>query len=121
MEKGIKNEQIISMEQLDIIARSNGALLLCFPFVEFNGARFYFITNENKETKPVSTFVDYLLISGNPKCSLKDWLKHVECKNIIADASNSSWRIKEWKTFCIQNGINFIDVSQNGAFEIMFN
>ncbi len=121
LEKGIKNEHLISMSNPDTVAGSFGGILKCFPFVDFKRSRFYFLTEENKGMKPVSAYVDYLLISGNPKISLKDWLKDVDCRNIIADASNSSWRINEWKTFCDQNEINFIDVSQNGAFEIKFN
>lgn len=68
-----------------------------FPFLEFNGEKIFLLNPRNLDQKPLHAELDYLLISGNPKLKLDNWIDDVKCAKIIADASNSKWNCKRWK------------------------
>jgi len=118
LERAIKVESIVSLVNRDSIARSLDGVLMKLPFVEFNGQRFYFLSAADQITKPTSTYIDYVIVNGNPKFDISEFLAGINCKNVIADASNAAWRIREWKKYCDQKSINFIDISKTGAFRI---
>ena len=61
--------------------------------------------------------VDYVLVQGNPKLKSIEQIEAVYLyKTLVFDASNSSWQIKKWVKECQELGINFIDVSTEGAW-----
>jgi len=59
---------------------------------------------------------DIIIVSGNPRLYLKDLLAIAECKQIVIDASNPTWKVNQWKKDCAAAGIAFHSVSINGAF-----
>lgn len=63
--------------------------------------------------------VDYVLIHGNPKLKSIQQIEDLYLyQTLIFDASNSSWKIKEWIKECQKLDIDFIDVSTQGAWII---
>jgi competence protein ComEC len=68
--------------------------------------------------KPVKVNLDYIIISKNPRLSLADLASVFHCKTYIFDASNSSWKIEQWKKECEELHLHFHSVSEQGAFVI---
>ncbi len=59
---------------------------------------------------------DIVIITNNPKLYINDISKVIDCKTIIADNTNSFYKIKYWKQDCDSLHIPFHSVSQQGAF-----
>jgi competence protein ComEC len=62
--------------------------------------------------------VDYLIISKNPKIKIAELEKFFECKKYIFDASNSLWKIDQWKKECEELHLQSHSVSEQGAFVV---
>ena len=60
--------------------------------------------------------VDYIIISKNPKIKIADLERTFECKKYIFDASNSLWKIGQWKKECEELHLHFHSVSEQGAY-----
>jgi len=60
--------------------------------------------------------VDYLIISKNPKVKIKDLAQLFHCNQYIFDASNSLWKIGQWKKECEELHLQSHSVSEQGAF-----
>jgi competence protein ComEC len=76
---------------------------------------------ENTENRTSPAKVDFLIIRSNPK--LKD-LENLEnlfnFRFLVFDASNSSYRINQWKRQCQAHSIPFIDCSEKGCDVLSF-
>ena len=59
---------------------------------------------------------DILLISGNPKMSITDITSAITPSCIVFDASNSLWKIGQWKKECEQLHLRCHNVAEQGAF-----
>ena len=86
--------------------------------ISFQGKRIGFVT----EAVPKGTFaklrVDYLIISGSPKSSLKEILGHFSTRMVIIDGSNAAWWVKGWKEEAGKLGVRWWDVEGSGAFRV---
>ncbi|MBP6978241.1 MAG: ComEC/Rec2 family competence protein [Bacteroidales bacterium] len=60
--------------------------------------------------------VDYLLLAGNPAVRIRDLIKVFDVGCIIADMSNSRWRVKKWAEEVAPLGITFHSTADQGAF-----
>lgn len=60
--------------------------------------------------------VDYLIISKNSKVKIKDLAQIFECNQYIFDASNSLWKISQWKKECEELHLQSHSVPEQGAF-----
>lgn len=60
--------------------------------------------------------VDFVIISKNPKISIALLANVFNCKQYIADASNSKWKIDQWQQECALLHLNFYSVTNQGAF-----
>ncbi|MEO7483090.1 MAG: ComEC/Rec2 family competence protein, partial [Ferruginibacter sp.] len=65
--------------------------------------------------------VDILLISHNPKTYIKNLISAIEPSIIVFDASNSLWKIENWKKECEQLALPFHSVPEKGAFVLDIN
>ncbi|MEO6838582.1 MAG: ComEC/Rec2 family competence protein [Ginsengibacter sp.] len=65
---------------------------------------------------PQKVVVDYLIISKNPKIKIKDLAQIFECNHYIFDASNSLWKIGQWKKECEELHLQSHSVPEQGAF-----
>ncbi|MDP4285355.1 MAG: ComEC/Rec2 family competence protein [Bacteroidota bacterium] len=60
--------------------------------------------------------VDYIIISKNPKLTIFDLAQIFDCNYYIFDASNTLWKIDEWKKECEELHLHFHSVYEQGAF-----
>jgi competence protein ComEC len=71
-----------------------------------------------RRSKTIMT--DYLLVNKNCKAKPYDLLAHVQCKNVILDASNSRRSIMQWKNAADSLHLRLHSVQEQGAFIIDF-
>ena len=62
--------------------------------------------------------VDYIIISKNPRLNIVNLAQTFDCKFYVFDASNSLWKIEQWKKECEELHLHFHSVSEQGAFVI---
>jgi competence protein ComEC len=62
--------------------------------------------------------VDYIVLSKNALIKIKDIDKVFTCKKYIFDASNSLWKIGQWKKECEELHLPSHTVSEQGAYVI---
>ena len=60
--------------------------------------------------------IDYLILSKNAKLNLADITHTFDCGLIIFDASNSLWKIEQWKKECEDLHLRSHSVPHEGAF-----
>jgi competence protein ComEC len=79
------------------------------------------ILNKDLENKKsyVPIEVDYVLLCNNPKLESINQLDEL-CiyKKVIIDQSNPYWRVNKWKSQCLEEDIDFIDIGSQGAFNL---
>ena len=61
--------------------------------------------------------VDYVIISKNPKLSIKECRVRFPCKVVIFDASNTWKNTAKWMAECKSQGWIYHDVRSQGAWE----
>jgi competence protein ComEC len=62
--------------------------------------------------------LDYIIFSKNARVNLAQIASVFNCKKYIFDASNSSWKIEQWKKECEELHLQFHSVPEQGAFVI---
>lgn len=60
--------------------------------------------------------IDVIVISKNPKIYISQLAKVFNCRQYVFDASNSLWKIEQWKKDCQQLHLPFYSVPEKGAF-----
>ena len=69
---------------------------------------------KHKSDKKVQ--LDYLVLTGNPKVRVGELQTQFEFHTLIIDASNSNYRINQWRNECDSLGLSYHDVKSSGAF-----
>jgi competence protein ComEC len=65
---------------------------------------------------PQKIKVDYIILSKNPPLHIASIASIFDCKKYIFDASNSLWKIGQWKKECEELHLHFHSVPGQGAF-----
>ncbi len=92
----------------------------CFAkknFYQFNTKKIILIDEPiafNSLTTKIN--VDIILISKNPKLHIPELASVFNCKTIVFDASNSLWKIDQWKEDCDKLNLQYYSVPDNGAY-----
>ncbi|MBK8522050.1 MAG: hypothetical protein IPL54_14675 [Chitinophagaceae bacterium] len=60
--------------------------------------------------------LDLLIISKNPRLDINSLARTFNCKQIVFDASNPSWKIEKWKKECKSLNLPFYSIPDAGAF-----
>lgn len=60
--------------------------------------------------------LDLLVVSKNPPVKLTSFLNAFNCKQVVVDASNPAWKIKQWKQECESLHVKFYSIPAQGAF-----
>ena len=60
--------------------------------------------------------VDIIIISKNVKLYIPQLAKVFNCRQYVADASNSLWKIAKWKKDCDSLHLRFHSVAERGAY-----
>lgn len=77
------------------------------------------ILNKNIIKKsPHKIKVNYLLLQGNASIYIENLLDNYDFELLIFDGSNSTWKIKKWKEKCLELGIDYYDINEEGAFMV---
>ncbi len=85
--------------------------------VQYNGKKILLIdsgTTFSPSSKKI--FIDYLIISKNPKLYFNNLLQALQVKKVVFDGSVPVWKMKNWKKDCDSLHIPYYDVSEKGAF-----
>lgn len=69
-------------------------------------------------TGPLFLFKDqyFLVLSRNTSLQLSFLLQRVPVNQVIADATNPAWRVRQWQTVCDSMHIPFHNVVEDGAY-----
>ncbi|MFO7843471.1 MAG: ComEC/Rec2 family competence protein [Bacteroidales bacterium] len=60
--------------------------------------------------------VDYVILSENPRLDIQDLTKNINFRMLIFDSSNNFYTIARWKDQSKVLGIEYYDISEQGAF-----
>lgn len=84
---------------------------------QFRNKKLLFVDSaSNMATLPSPAEVDILLFSHNPGVDIKELVSAVRPAIIVFDASNSLWKIQQWKSDCEELLLRFHSVPEQGAF-----
>jgi len=66
----------------------------------------------------VKTHADVIILSKNPKYSIRDVQRCFSFKQLVFDSSNPLWKIRRWKKDCDSLHLRFHSVQESGAFQL---
>jgi competence protein ComEC len=75
-----------------------------------------FDTNTSIPSPHEKTSVDIIILSHNPDITISKLAAAFHCRQYVFDASNSLWKIQQWKTGCDSLHLQSHSVSLQGAF-----
>ena len=88
-------------------------------FYKFYDSKILMIDSSFKDVAALNKIkLDYILISKNAKIKIADLLTNFDCNNFIFDASNSTWKIDQWKKECEELHLHSHSVPEQGALVI---
>ncbi len=105
--------------QLEKTSSSPAPLFSKDHFFQFYNARIVMIDSSFNNFQPHEKMsINYILISKNPRIKISQLAENFDCNNYIFDASNSSWKIEQWKKECEELHLHFHSVPEQGALVI---
>ena len=100
---------------------STGALEKVPPFIYFSGKKLLVLNNtERLPYFDGSLRVDIVILSKNAPFSIARLHAQLDCPQYVFDASNASWKIREWKNECDSLHLRRHSVQDDGAFVLDF-
>jgi competence protein ComEC len=85
-------------------------------FYQFYTSRILIIDSAFNFSSAKKVDLDYIIFSKNPQVNFANIAKVFNCKKFIFDASNSPWKIEQWKKECEELHLQFHSVPEQGAF-----
>jgi len=117
---GIKENQLISDRDNGFkLSKDNisGPLFIQDNYIQFFDKRLVVINNINFNIKTTEKLkVDYIILSGNVKTTVRELANSYVFEQLIIDSSNSLWQIKKWMEECRDLSIKAYSVKESGAF-----
>ncbi|MGN6339644.1 MAG: ComEC/Rec2 family competence protein [Ginsengibacter sp.] len=105
--------------QLNDASAKPGQLFVKNNYFQFYSSRILLIDSSNCDFQSDEKIkIDYIIISKNPRIKITQIAKNFDCKNYIFDASNSLYKIEQWKKECEELHLHFHSVLEQGAFVI---
>ncbi len=126
---GVKNEKIINLKKLNkqflftnLLILDNRRVFNKHLFFSFYDKRILLLKDDRYLNKSGKTKfpVDFIILSGNIKTGISQIIKLFDFKKLIIDSSNSTWTTNKLIRECKEKNIEFIDISNNGAFVYEF-
>ena len=68
------------------------------------------------EDQPGRIAVDMIILSKNQPVHINELTNTITCRQIVADNSNATWKIAQWKQECEKHGVIFYAIADSGAF-----
>ncbi|MEJ7678812.1 MAG: hypothetical protein WKG06_13325 [Segetibacter sp.] len=75
-------------------------LYISLPFVQFKGKKILLIDKSFRFESSAKIPVDIIIVSHNPRLYISELNQVFDCKQYVFDASNSTWKINQWKKDC---------------------
>ena len=97
---------------------SNNNYLYVPNFAQFYDTRMAIVDKPLSELLKYPVKVDYVLVRGNPKLDMEKMKELFNPKQIIFDASNPQWSVKNWKRECQALDLPYYDLQEEGALII---
>ena len=91
------------------------------PFIYFSGKKLLMLNNAVSLphfARPLK--VDIVILSKNAPFSIARLHAQLDCPQYVFDASNASWKIREWKNECDSLHLRRHSVQDDGAFVLDF-
>lgn len=86
-------------------------------FYQFNDKRIMIADQRSSfEATYPKMELDLIILSKNPDIRISELLNTFNCKAIVFDASNPSWKIEKWKEECRDLHVTCYSVAETGAF-----
>jgi len=89
------------------------------PFIQFFDKKIVLLDDTFQFRKGAKIKVDFIIIQNNPKFDLENISQNFTFEKIIFDTSNSQWKVKNWKINCQRLNIQYYDIFEKGACEIV--
>jgi len=87
-------------------------------FLLTGNKRIVIIDDRFEDYRPANPMqVDLVILRNNPKISIDRIMQLFRFQQMVFDASNWRWKVKEWRKKCMDADIDFHDVKSDGAFE----
>jgi competence protein ComEC len=93
-------------------------LYISHPFIQFAGKKILIIDKPFKFESPSKIRLDLIIVSHNPRLYISELAKVFDCKKFVFDASNSTWKINQWKKDCDSLHLRHHSTPDKGAFEM---
>jgi competence protein ComEC len=87
-----------------------------YPFAHFAGKKILLLDKPFKFTSGERISLDLIVVSHNPRLYITDLTRVFDCKQYVFDASNSSWKISQWKKDCDSLHLPNYSTADHGAF-----
>lgn len=113
---GVKNVTPIHSENIKFQSEN---IFYTKPFIQFFDKKIVLIDDTFQFRKGAKMKVDFIIIQNTPNVKIKDISQNFIFEKIIFDTSNSQWKIENWKTDCQELNIQYYDIFEQGAFEVV--
>ncbi len=100
------------------VANNLADLYISFPFVQFRDKRILLIDKPFVFESQAKIPIDLIIVSHNPRLYISELTKVFYCKQYVFDASNSTWKINQWKKDCDSLHLRHHSTPDEGAFEM---
>jgi competence protein ComEC len=84
--------------------------------IQFKNTRIAIITKQLSCGENVALKTDVVILSGNPRIDLSTVKRIFRPAVVVADGTNSRWRLSAWQKEAKESGMHFHSVSEAGAF-----
>lgn len=119
LKKGVRKTEHYSLKDFnnnESTAFFQNNLYLNKPFMQFFDKRIMVVDKKFDSCNTSERLeVDYLLIRNNPALYMDRLLTCIKAKQIIFDASNTSWKLKKWLAFCDSIQQPYHNINEQGA------
>ncbi|HKG68564.1 MAG TPA: ComEC/Rec2 family competence protein, partial [Segetibacter sp.] len=116
----LKNFNLKSSRTLHRIKPENNLadLYISRPFIQFAGKKILIIDKPFKFESRSKIRLDLIIVAHNPRLYISELAKVFDCKKFVFDASNSTWKINQWKKDCDSLHLRHHSTPDKGAFEM---
>ena len=122
---GLNKEKSITIKNLDkkrelfnIYRINNDKLFIKENYFQFYNSTFAIINDKGQlyDTLEYRLPIDYVIVTKNANITINDINRNFEFKEIIADASNSNFKINMWKNELSEKNNKLYNTKENGAW-----
>ena len=99
-------------------ANSIKSLYISYPFIQYQGKRILLVDKPFKFQNRFKIPIDLIIVSHNPRVYISELVKVFDCKQYVFDASNSTYKINQWKKDCDSLHLRHYSTPDEGAFEL---